>query len=197
MAYLVDANVFIAAKNLHYGLDFCPAFWDWLAREHAAGKVFSVEKVVDELRAGGDELAEWVARMPDAFSLKPDASTAGSLATVAQWINAHTQYSAAAKSTFLQIADYYPCGGGAGRRSQRRYPRGSAEFRAPGQDPQRVPWTQRALPDALRDAAPRAGAVCLGEKAMKRCSGSFVQQAQAAMPDAALAANRKELGYGG
>jgi hypothetical protein len=30
MAYLLDANVFIAAKNLHYGLDFCPAFWDWL-----------------------------------------------------------------------------------------------------------------------------------------------------------------------
>ena len=30
MAYLLDANVFIQAKNLHYGLDFCPAFWDWL-----------------------------------------------------------------------------------------------------------------------------------------------------------------------
>ena len=28
MAYLLDANVFISAKNLHYGLDFCPAFWD-------------------------------------------------------------------------------------------------------------------------------------------------------------------------
>ena len=30
MGYLLDANVFIAANNLHYGLDFCPAFWDWL-----------------------------------------------------------------------------------------------------------------------------------------------------------------------
>ena len=30
MAYLLDANVFIQAKNLHYGLDFCSAFWDWL-----------------------------------------------------------------------------------------------------------------------------------------------------------------------
>ena len=30
MAYLLDSNVFIPAKNLHYGLDFCPAFWDWL-----------------------------------------------------------------------------------------------------------------------------------------------------------------------
>ena len=24
--YLLDSNVFIQAKNLHYGLDFCPAF---------------------------------------------------------------------------------------------------------------------------------------------------------------------------
>jgi len=30
MACLLDANVFMQAKNLHYGLDFCPAFWDWL-----------------------------------------------------------------------------------------------------------------------------------------------------------------------
>ena len=37
MAYLLDADVFIRAKNLHYGLDFCPAFWDWLDRRNEAG----------------------------------------------------------------------------------------------------------------------------------------------------------------
>ena len=30
MAYILDANVFIEAKNRRYGLDFCPAFWEWL-----------------------------------------------------------------------------------------------------------------------------------------------------------------------
>lgn len=30
MKYLLDANIFIQAKNLQYGFDFCPAFWDWL-----------------------------------------------------------------------------------------------------------------------------------------------------------------------
>jgi len=35
MAYLLDANVFMQAKNLHYGLDFCPAFWDWLIDRNA------------------------------------------------------------------------------------------------------------------------------------------------------------------
>ena len=37
MAYLLDANVFIQARKMHYGLDFCPAFWDWLAGPQARG----------------------------------------------------------------------------------------------------------------------------------------------------------------
>jgi len=48
MTYLLDANVFIQAKNLHYGLDFCPAFWDWLVIQNSAGQVLSIEKVGDD-----------------------------------------------------------------------------------------------------------------------------------------------------
>ena len=58
MAYLLDADVFIRAKNLHYGLDFCPAFWDWLVDNNASGSVFSVEKVGDEVQAVADKLDE-------------------------------------------------------------------------------------------------------------------------------------------
>jgi Domain of unknown function (DUF4411) len=36
MGYLLDANVFIQAKNLHYGFDFCPAFWEWRHRREPA-----------------------------------------------------------------------------------------------------------------------------------------------------------------
>jgi hypothetical protein len=49
MAYLLDANVFIEAKNGYYGFDFAPAFWDWLDHEHSNGNLFSIEKVRDEL----------------------------------------------------------------------------------------------------------------------------------------------------
>ncbi|MCK5241202.1 DUF4411 family protein, partial [bacterium] len=56
MAYLLDANIFIQAKNLYYGLDFCPAFWDWLIRNNASKRVFSIERVGDEIEAGSDEL---------------------------------------------------------------------------------------------------------------------------------------------
>ena len=71
MAYLLDANVFIEAKRRHYGMDFCPAFWEWLAENNAGGRVFSIEKVEDELRAGGDELADWAVARGDAFFLTP------------------------------------------------------------------------------------------------------------------------------
>ena len=37
MAYLLDADVLIGAKNLHYGFDFCPACWEWIVRDHAVG----------------------------------------------------------------------------------------------------------------------------------------------------------------
>ena len=50
MTYLLDADVFIRAKNLHYGLDFCPAFWEWLTVKHRAGNVYSVEKSVTSCR---------------------------------------------------------------------------------------------------------------------------------------------------
>lgn len=59
MKYLLDANVFIAANNLHYGLDFCPAFWDWLVECNDTEKVFSIEKVGDEIEAGEDQLSIW------------------------------------------------------------------------------------------------------------------------------------------
>lgn len=106
MTYLLDANVFIQAKNLHYGLDFCPAFWEWLIESSAAGKVFSIEKVGDEIDAGADELAEWAAKRGATFFLKPDAPVVPALATVSSWVTGQS-YDPAPVNTFLQVADYY------------------------------------------------------------------------------------------
>ena len=104
--YLVDANVFIQAKNLHYGFDFCPAFWDWLMEENRAGTVASIEKVADELYAGGDELADWAAARGSGFFLRPDNAVVPALRTVGDWASG-TGYQPAAVATFLQVADYW------------------------------------------------------------------------------------------
>ena len=106
MAYLLDANVFIQAKNLHYGLDFCPAFWEWLIENNRAEKVFSIEKVGDEINAGDDELAGWAKNLGNGFFLEPDAEVANQLPVVAGWAAAQG-FDPAAVNTFLQVADYY------------------------------------------------------------------------------------------
>ncbi len=106
MAYLLDANVFIQAKRLHYGLDFCPAFWEWLINENAAGRVFSIEKVSDEIEAGHDELWDWAQKRGDGFFLKPSATLPAALARVSSWATSQN-YDQAAVNTFLQVADYY------------------------------------------------------------------------------------------
>ncbi len=106
MAYLLDANVLIQAKNLHYGLDFCPAFWDWLIAQNAASRVFSIEKVGDEIEAIADDLATWAASRGAGFFVKPDAAVLPSLGAVSSWVTSQ-HYEPAAVSTFLQVADYY------------------------------------------------------------------------------------------
>ena len=105
-SYLIDSNVFIQAKNLHYGFDFCPAFWDWLIEQNGAGKVASIDKVADELQAGDDELSEWAAVRGDGFFLPPDDTALPALHAVSDWAHGHG-YQSSAVTTFLQVADYW------------------------------------------------------------------------------------------
>ncbi|RTZ76788.1 MAG: hypothetical protein DSZ01_07685, partial [Gammaproteobacteria bacterium] len=106
MRYLLDTDVFIRAKNLHYGLDFCPAFWDWLIKSNQTGQVFSIEKVKGEIERGNDELTEWSKTQDELFFLKPDSGIFPAMEQVTNWVN-DNDYTASAKNTFLQAADYY------------------------------------------------------------------------------------------
>lgn len=104
--YLLDTNVFIQAKNLHYGFDFCPGFWTWIDRANTAGKVFSISKVFDELRAGEDELAEWAQHRRERLFLAADEPVIDSLRGLSRWAN-DGRYEQTGVATFLQAADYY------------------------------------------------------------------------------------------
>lgn len=104
--YLLDANVFMAASRLHYGLDFCPAFWEWLIENNQGGRVFSIERIADEVQAGDDALAQWASDRGGGFFLRPDTALQPALGVVAQWAT-RQQYEPAAISTFFQVADYY------------------------------------------------------------------------------------------
>ena len=107
MAYLIDTDIFIAAKNLHYGMDFCPAFWEWLVESNIAGKLLSIEAVRDDLADGGDQLAEWAKARHDGFFVSASEVDLPALGEVTQWINEHQTYTPAAKQSFLSCSDYF------------------------------------------------------------------------------------------
>jgi hypothetical protein len=103
--YVLDSNVFIDAKNRHYGFDFMPGFWDWIVAQHAAGVLCSIDDVKKELEAIQDDLTTW-AKNNSAIFLPIDASVQSSMQQLAAWATGHSGYSGAAASGFLGVADY-------------------------------------------------------------------------------------------
>jgi hypothetical protein len=103
MAYLLDANVLITAKNNHYGFDFCPGFWDWLHVAYEMGRVLSVEK---ELIERDDDLSEWWRDRRGMF-LPLAAGDVRAVATVNRWAKDSPDYDPAAKAEFAAAADSF------------------------------------------------------------------------------------------
>ncbi len=106
MPYLLDANVFIEAKQRYYPFDVCPAFWEWLEIAHDQEVVYSVEKVYGELIGAGDDLSNWAKERGAAFFLSPDADVLDSLTDLSAWA-ASGDFDAAAVTTFLDVGDSY------------------------------------------------------------------------------------------
>lgn len=104
--YLLDTNIFIEAKNNHYGFDFCPAFWDWLILQNQNGKVGSVKAVWDEINQGEDNLSEWVRDLGKPLFFQPDQKVIEKFGPVSEWLS-EQNYDQGAINTFLQKADYW------------------------------------------------------------------------------------------
>ena len=104
MAYLLDANTLIQAKNEYYGFDLCPGFWAWLEQENAAGEVFSIDRIQQELKKGNDKLATWATEHGNAFFQPVDEQTIKAMTDVANWVQSGN-FSDHAKRSFLAGAD--------------------------------------------------------------------------------------------
>ena len=104
MAYLLDSNTFIEAKNGYYHFDVCPGFWDWILARHEAGDVFSVEKVGKELSEGTDELATWAVGSAAGLFAVPDAATITQMKRVAEWVM-RQPYDEKSRAKFFSKAD--------------------------------------------------------------------------------------------
>lgn len=105
MAYCLDTNTFIEAKNLHYGMDFCPGFWDMIDIQAEVGEVFSITQVCDELLSGKDELSAWIEERKNNswFVETDDTQTQLAFTEIAEFVVA--SYPEAQVSHFLSGAD--------------------------------------------------------------------------------------------
>lgn len=104
--HLLDANLFIEAKNFYYGFDTFPGFWEWLDAEHDNGRLASIKPICDELLKGNDGLAAWIKERKDSGWFLPidDVQTQQNLVKIATWIVAQP-YKEAAKADFLSAGD--------------------------------------------------------------------------------------------
>src|ERR1700722_4657935 len=106
MAFLLDTNTMIEAKNLYYRFGVCPGYWDWITRAHSAKSVYSIDKVKGELTIGTDDLSKWAAKQTADFFLPIDALATANAQQVSTWAVSRP-YTPAALSEFLASTDYW------------------------------------------------------------------------------------------
>lgn len=107
--YILDADVFITAKNRYYAFDICPGFWASVIHHHRAGRTYSIDRVRNELLMGPktEDLVQWVTRdLPATFFLGVDDDPVTAAYTdVMMWVQRHSQYFDHAKAKFATGAD--------------------------------------------------------------------------------------------
>src|SRR5262249_49725186 len=105
--YVLDTNPFITAKNAYYGFGPCPGFWKGLIVQHENKRVFSIDRVLEELVAQDDELSEWAQdTAPETFFKKTqDQAVIGMFRRIVTWVNAQPQFIPGAKDEFASAAD--------------------------------------------------------------------------------------------
>ena len=107
--FLLDSDVFIAAKNTYYAFDICPGFWKALLDQHEQARVFSISRVRGELPTGREteDLVQWVTtQVPDGLFLDVDETEVATTYTeIMLWAQRHTRYLDRAKAKFATGAD--------------------------------------------------------------------------------------------
>ncbi len=106
MAYLLDSNILIEAKNLYYSFDICPGYWEWVKYAHENGTLLTIEPVQDEILAKEDELSEWLKLCPADYFPTIDDDCAKAMTEVSEWVIAQG-FRESAVHAFLSKADYF------------------------------------------------------------------------------------------
>ena len=105
--FLLDANAFIEAKDRYYGFDVCPGYWSSLLVQHDSKRLFSIDRIADELNEQDDVVKQWIENeVPDTFFKKTeDQAVIDKFQEMVNWVYSQPQFTDAAKTEFASVAD--------------------------------------------------------------------------------------------
>ena len=72
MKYILDSNVLLEANNRYYGMDFCPAFWDFILDLNKKEKLFLIDKAIQTISNIDESIRTWIKDNGKGFFLKTD-----------------------------------------------------------------------------------------------------------------------------
>ena len=105
MKYLLDSNFFIEAHRVYYPLDVVESFWITVKKLAEEDKIFSIDKVRNEIFRNEDKLTEWIKEnLPEQFfvSTETDELFFNCYTDVINWAVNETDYTDKAKDEFAE-----------------------------------------------------------------------------------------------
>lgn len=112
--YVLDSNIFIQASNTYYGFDLCPGFWTGLIRAHEKKRVFSIDRVKNEIfkppsdkNKDPDAITSWIQKnVPETFFKQTqDQAVYNEFQSMIEWVQSEPQFKPEAKAEFASVAD--------------------------------------------------------------------------------------------
>lgn len=102
--FILDSNAFMQAKQKFYAFDICPGYWTALVWHQQAGVLRSVDRVREEIEAGGDDLWDWVQKsFPEGgFAETGTAEVLKNYGQLQQWVSGNALYTSSAKLEFAE-----------------------------------------------------------------------------------------------
>jgi hypothetical protein len=103
--FVVDANVFIEAAKRYYAFDIAPSFWEAMAAHVNSGVLCSIDRILDELKKGKDQLADWADKqIGNAFHKSDGDGCVQAYGGLMQWVAAQS-FTPPAVAEFAKVAD--------------------------------------------------------------------------------------------
>ena len=106
-SFLLDSSFFIEASRRYYAFDIAPSFWQKLKNCAQKGCIFTIDRVMNELKKGNDMLKDWAMKEFSGFVADTkDSKVISAYSDIIEWVYSKgNAYRDQAKNKFAFGAD--------------------------------------------------------------------------------------------